>query len=163
MVADGVHILLSLALVMITFRSRRPEPYFVTALAAAVPDIDVIVFHPLIDLGYVEGALWVHRGLTHSLVGGIVIVGLLSAFGPWRAAAIGFGSHIVLDFMTGGVRLLAPFDAALYGVSYDWMLMNLLTSTFAVTVLLSGMLVAKYEFRAQIPSNPPEPVLEWLQ
>jgi len=55
MVATGVHILISLALVVLLFRSERPEPYLVTALAAAVPDIDTFVFRPLIELGYLEG------------------------------------------------------------------------------------------------------------
>jgi inner membrane protein len=160
MVADGVHILLSLALVLIVFRSKRPEPYLVTTLAAAVPDIDIVVFPLLTDLGYVDGILWSHRGLTHSLLAGVVVIALLSAFGPWRAAAIGFGSHVFFDFMTGGVRLFAPFDHALYGFSFDWVLLNLLTSAFAVAVILVGLFGMKYDFGYGERLRYPETALE---
>ncbi|WP_254532554.1 metal-dependent hydrolase [Natrinema gelatinilyticum] len=163
MVADGVHILISLALVMIIFRSRQHEPYLVTALAAVVPDIDVIVFRPLATLGYAEGVLWAHRGLTHSLLAGVVVIGFLSMFGPWRAAAIGYGSHLVFDSLTGGVRLFAPFDPTLYGVSVDWLLLNLVTSAFAVTVLLGGMFATKYDFEYGASSFAPKPVFDWFQ
>ncbi|WP_408960122.1 metal-dependent hydrolase [Natrinema sp. 74] len=163
MVADGVHILLGLALALIVFRSRRPEPYLVTALAAAFPDSDIIIFRPLVELGYVEGVLWAHRGLTHSLPVAVVVVALLSAVGPWRAAAIGYGSHILFDYLTGGVRLFAPFDYALYGQSFDWLLVNLLTSVFAVTVILGGLLGLKYEPKTRLPSPVAQAVLEWFQ
>jgi len=154
MVATGVHILISLALVVLLFRSERPEPYLVTALAAAVPDIDTFVFRPLIELGYLEGALWMHRGLTHSLLAGIAFTILLAAFGPWRAAAIGFGSHILLDSLSGGVRPFAPFDLTLYGVSVDWLLLNMLISIIAVSVTLGGLLGMKYDFGRQVVSHP---------
>ncbi|WP_254524676.1 metal-dependent hydrolase [Natrinema caseinilyticum] len=163
MVANGVHILASLALVLIIVRSRRPEPYLVTALAAAVPDIDIIVFRPLVTHGYVEGVLWAHRGVTHSVLSGLVVVGLLSVFGPWRAAAIGYGSHLFFDSLTGGVRPFAPFDPALYGVSVDWLLLNLVTSAVAVTVLLGGMFGRKYDFGYRVPSLTPNPLLDWFQ
>lgn len=163
MVADGVHILLSLALTLILFRSRRSEPYLVTALAAAVPDIDIVVFRPLIELGYVEGVLWAHRGVTHSVVAGVVVIGLLSLVGPWRAAAVGFGSHIGFDLLSGGVRLFAPVDHTLYGTSVDWLLLNLLTSVFAVTVILGGLFGMKYDFASQRRSFASKPILEWLQ
>ncbi|WP_254765048.1 metal-dependent hydrolase [Natrinema marinum] len=163
MVADGAHILVSLALVLIVFRSRRPEPYLVTALAAAFPDIDIVVFHPLVELGYVDGVLWTHRGLTHSLSAAVVVVVLLSYFGPWRAAAIGYGSHILFDFLTGGVRLFAPFNHVLYGLSFDWLLANLLVSVFSVAVILGGLLGMKYVPEMGLPSPTAQAVLERFQ
>ncbi|QCW02661.1 metal-dependent hydrolase [Natrinema pallidum] len=163
MVATGVHILLSLALISVLRRSGRPEPYLVGALAAAVPDSDTFVFRPLVEIGYAGGVLWGHRGLTHSLLGGVVVIVLLSFVGPWRAAAIGFGSHVVFDFLSGGVRLLAPLDRTLYGLSFDWVLLNALTSVFAVTVLLGDLLGRKYGLETRTESYTAEPILEWLR
>jgi len=163
MVATGVHILVGLALVMLMGRSRQPEPYLVAALAATVPDSDTFVFRPLIELGYATGALWSHRGLTHSLLGGIIVVALLSHFGPWRAAAIGFGSHIILDSLSGGVRLFAPVDQTLYGLSVDWLLLNSLTSAVAVPMILGGLLALKHDGEYRPPSFRSKPVLEWFR
>ncbi|QLK26935.1 metal-dependent hydrolase [Natrinema zhouii] len=163
MVATGVHILVGLALVVLVVRSDRPEPYLVAALAAAVPDIDTFVFRPLIELGYVSSLLWSHRGLTHSLLGGVVIVALLSPFGPWRAAAVGFGSHVVLDTLSGGVRLFAPVDQTLYGISLDWLLLNAITSVLAITMILGGLLDMKYDFGRWLPRRFPTPSLEWFR
>lgn len=160
MVATGVHILLGLALILLVFRSGRVEPYLVGALAAAAPDIDTFVFHPLVEFGYVTGVAWSHRALTHSLLAGIIVVALLSAFGPWRAAAIGFGSHVVMDLLSGGVRLLVPADETLYGLSVDWLVLNMVTSIFAVAVLLGGLLAMKYDFGPEAPSYRPETTLE---
>ncbi len=163
MVATGVHILLSLALILVLRRPGRPEPSLVGALAAAVPDSDTFVFRPLVNSGYVEGVLWSHRGLTHSLLGGIVVVALLSSVGPWRPAAIGFGSHVGFDFLSGGVRLLAPLDRTLYGLSFDWLLLNALTSAVAVTVILGGLLGRKYGLETQTGSYTAKPILEWFR
>lgn len=160
MVATGVHILLSLALVLLVVRSERPEPYLVAALAATVPDADTFVFRPLIELGYVSSVAWTHRGLTHSLLAGFVVVALLSAFGPWRAAAIGFGSHVVFDMLSGGVRLFAPVEQTLYGVSLDWLLLNMFASAVAVAVILSGLLGMKYDFDRRLPLRSPRSTLE---
>ncbi|QRV14506.1 metal-dependent hydrolase [Haloterrigena salifodinae] len=160
MVATGVHILLGLALVPLVTRSERSEPYLVAALAAAVPDVDTFVFRPLIELGYVSSIVWTHRGLTHSLLAGVVIVGLLSAFGPWRAAAIGFGSHVGFDMLSGGVRLFAPVDQTAYGVSLDWLLLNMATSAFAVAVILGSLLGMKYDFERRVSLRFPKSTLE---
>ncbi|QKY20279.1 metal-dependent hydrolase [Halolamina sp. CBA1230] len=140
MVADGAHLLLSLSLVLVLFRARRAEPYLVAVLAAAIPDSDKFVFDPLVRMGYLDGILWTHRGLTHSLLFGILLVLALSAIGPWRAAAVGFGSHILFDFLSGGVRLFAPIDTELYGLEFDWLLLNIVTMLFSVTVILGGLL-----------------------
>lgn len=140
MVADGAHLLLSLSLVLVLFRARRAEPYLVAVLAAAIPDVDKFVFDPLVRMGFVDGVLWTHRGLTHSLLFGVLLVLALSAIGPWRPAAVGFGSHVLFDFLTGGVRLFAPLDAGLYGLEFDWILTNIVTMVFSVTVILGGLL-----------------------
>jgi inner membrane protein len=140
MVADGAHILLSLSLVLVLFRARRAEPYLVAVLAAAIPDSDKFVFDPLVRMGVVDGVVWTHRGLTHSLLFGVLLVLALSLIGPWRAAAVGFVSHVTFDFLTGGVRLFAPFDTGLYGLEFDWLLVNILTMAASVTVLFGGLL-----------------------
>ena len=144
MVADGAHILLSLALVLLLLRERQPEPYFVAAIAASVPDADKFVFSPLVELGYVESIIWFHRGVTHSLLFGVLLVFVLSFFGPWRAAVIGVFSHIGLDFLTGGVRLLIPLDNSLSGLELGWLLMNVLAMVVSITILFLGLVRTKY-------------------
>lgn len=163
MVATGVHILFSLAVVVLLFRSRRAAPYLVAALAAAVPDADTFIFRPVVALGYVDGALWSHRALTHSILGCVVLIVLLSAVGPWRAAVVGVGSHIALDLLSGGVRLLAPVDDTMYGLSVDWLLLNALTSAVAVAVILGGLLAMKYDFGRPAPPLSPTVPLEWFR
>lgn len=163
MVATGVHILCSLALVVLVVRSRCAAPYLVAALAAAAPDADTFLFRPLLELGYVDGALWSHRALTHSLLGGVVLIGFLSAVGPWRAAVLGVGSHIALDLVSGGVQLLAPADDAVYGTSLDWLLLNAAVSAVAVTVVLGGLFAMKYGIRRPEPLGSPATPLEWLR
>jgi len=145
MVANGVHILVSMALILLLFRAERPEPYLVAALAATFPDIDTIVFRPLLRVGYVHGPVWAHRGLTHSLLAGGVLVLLLSLFGPWRAASVGFLSHVFLDSLTGGVQLFAPVDPGLYGLSISWLELNVATAAVSVTAILVGLRWLKHE------------------
>lgn len=140
MVADGAHILLGLAFAMLVFRTRRAEPYLVAALAAAIPDADKFVFTPLLRLGYVDGFVWIHRGITHSLLFGVVLILVLSMVGPWRAAVVGFVSHVIFDFLTGGVQLFAPFSDRFFGIDLSWTLMNVVSMVFAVTVLMGGLL-----------------------
>ncbi|OAQ54580.1 hypothetical protein HTG_03225 [Natrinema mahii] len=163
MVATGVHILCSLALVALVVRSRRAAPYLVAALAAAAPDADTFLFRPLVELGAVDGTLWSHRALTHSLLGGLVLIGLCAAVGPWRAAVLGVGSHIALDLVSGGVYLLAPVDDTVYGTSVDWLLLNGTVSAVAVTVVLGGLLAMKYDVRRPGPFGFPAIPLEWLR
>lgn len=155
MVMDGVHVLLALALVLALFRSRRVDPYLVAVLAAAAPDVDKFVLDPLVRLGYVHGAVWAHRGVTHSLFFGVALVWALSYVGPWRAAAVGFFSHLSFDFLTGGVLLFAPFDPTLYGTSYSWLLANILVTTVSVAVLLAGLVRWQYDLLAPsaVPSR----------
>ncbi|GAB3674569.1 hypothetical protein GCM10028856_30480 [Halopiger thermotolerans] len=147
MVADGPHILLSMALVFLLLRKRRVEPYFVTVLAASIPDADKVLFSSLIERGYVDGVIWFHRGVTHSLVFGVLLVAVLGLVGPWRAAVIGVFSHLCLDFLTGGVRLFIPLDNGLYGLKFDWVLTNAVATVVAVTVLFVELLARKYRVR----------------
>ncbi|WP_132057967.1 metal-dependent hydrolase [Halorussus amylolyticus] len=139
MVADGIHILLGVALVMILLRTQQVEPYLVVVPCGGLPDLDRYLFAPLLYRGYVTGALWTHRGITHSLFAMGLVVLLAASVGQWRAAAIGYGSHLLADIATGGVRLLAPFDRTPYGLYYDWMLGNLVAGTFAVFVVGGGL------------------------
>lgn len=149
MVADGAHLLLSLALVLLLFRARRAEPYLVAVLAAAIPDADKFVFDPLVHHGYVDGLIWTHRGLTHSLLFGVLLVLVLSQMGPWRAAAVGFFSHVTFDFLTGGVRLFVPFDSGLYGLEFSWVLVNVLTMVFSVTAIFAMLLYSRHRVRVR--------------
>lgn len=139
MVADGVHILLAIALVYVCFRTTEAGPYLVAALVASVPDVDLFVFQPLIEMGYVEGIVWGHRGVTHSVFAGVLVVALAAAVGPWRPAAIGFGSHVAFDLVTGGVRLFAPLSSEMVGASAGWLLFNLLGSLVAGAVLVAAI------------------------
>lgn len=163
MVATGVHVLLGLALVTLVSRSDRVEPYLVAALAAAVPDADTFVFRPLVEFGYVGGVLWSHRALTHSLFAGLVVVALSAYFGPWWAAAVGIGSHVAMDLLSGGVRLFAPIDNAVYGLSVDWLLLNMVASLFAVAVILGGLVGMKRDSGYRVPSSTPNSFVEWLR
>lgn len=145
MVADGTHVLLGLAIVLVLFRSRRPEPYLVSVLAAAFPDVDILVLQPLVQQGYLHGAIWTHRGVTHSLLMGVVVVAVLSSVGPWRAAAAGFLTHIVSDFFTGGVQLFAPLDNGLYGMRLGWILVNAVLMSLSIFAIVGGLAYMKYE------------------
>jgi inner membrane protein len=96
--------------------------WIAVAIAAALPDIDVVAF----TLGIPYGNMFGHRGLTHSLVFaalmGLVIVKLLFAREGNRLALVllffvVIASHGVLDAMTDGglgVAFFAPFSAHRY-------------------------------------------------
>lgn len=141
MVADGVHILLGVALVALLLRTDRVEPYLVVILAAGLPDLDRYLFTPFIYSGHLSGPIWTHRGITHSLVALLLFVGLAHLAGEWRPAALGYGSHLLADFVTGGIRLFAPFSVQPHGLYYDWMLGNVVAGTFALLVVLAELTV----------------------
>jgi inner membrane protein len=138
-VADGVHILLAVALVIVLLRTERVEPYLVAILAAGVPDLDKYLFTPLIYSGYLSGPIWTHRGITHSLFAFALFVGAAHLVGQGRAAAVGYGSHLAADFATGAIRLFAPFTVRLHGLYYDWVFGNVVAGTFALAVTLAGL------------------------
>lgn len=152
MVADGIHILVAIALVMVLLRTDRAEPYLVGVLAAALPDLDRYLFTPLVYEGYLSGPMWTHRGITHSLFAFAVLTGLGYAIGYWRPAAIGHGSHLLADFWTGGIRVFAPFDLRIHGLYYDWMLGNVILGSFASIVVVVGLWLLIYEDRPPTPT-----------
>ena len=135
MVADGVHILLAVALFALVARSDRVEGYLVVVIAAGVPDLDRFMFTPFIYQGYISGPIWTHRGITHSLLALLLFVGAASYLGLWRAAAVGYGSHLAADLLTGGIRLFSPLTIRYYGLYYDWMVGNVVAGTFAALVI----------------------------
>lgn len=143
MVADGVHILVGVALLALLSRTDRVSAYLVVALAAGFPDLDRYLFSPLLYAGYLSGPLWTHRGITHSLAALLLVVVVAWTIGYHRAAAIGYGSHLVADFVTGGIRLLAPLSVQPYGLYYDWMLGNVVAGAAAVFVIAADIHVRR--------------------
>lgn len=141
MVADGIHILLGVALITLFMRTDRVEVYLIGILAAGFPDLDKYLFSPLVYGGYLSGPIWTHRGITHSLVALLLFVGAARLVGLWRPAAIGYGSHLMADICTGAVRLFAPFSIEQYGLYYDWGLGNVVAGTFATVVIFAELAV----------------------
>ena len=109
------------AALYVPFRNCVPPRFaLIGALAAVVPDFDVIGF----GLGIQYADPLGHRGLTHSLFFGVAIAAVSVAATarsfPQRARLIAFvylalatGSHGILDAFTNGglgVALLAPFS-----------------------------------------------------
>ncbi|MBF0552238.1 MAG: metal-dependent hydrolase, partial [Deltaproteobacteria bacterium] len=96
------------ALLAQSLKRLFPERYFLffLVLAAWIPDIDNVI-----GLGHPELFLIHHRGITHSLAGGLVIAVLLAgifrliikAFPFWWGVVTGYAgilSHIYLDVIT---------------------------------------------------------------
>lgn len=111
------------AALYVPFRNRVPRHFApLGALAAVVPDLDVIGFRFGIDYADLLG----HRGLSHSLAfaaaiaGGIVVIAGRSLpagarFWTWLYLALAIASHGIFDALTDGglgVALLAPFSSA---------------------------------------------------
>jgi inner membrane protein len=154
MVADGIHVMLGVALAVLLLRTDRVEPYLIAMLTAGIPDMDWYLFTHLPHSRYLSGPMWAHRGITHSLVALVLFVGLAYGVGYWRPAAIGYGSHLVADLLTGGIQLLAPVSTDLYGLYYDWTLGSMVAGGFAVVVLLSRIGVAAYGERPRTEEEP---------
>jgi inner membrane protein len=101
-------------------RPRTARFWWLTALAAILPDFDAITF----KLGIPYASLWGHRGFTHSLLfaalaGWVLSYGLLPRApartrAPWALwLAVATATHPLLDMLTNGglgVALLAPFS-----------------------------------------------------
>lgn len=102
--------------------ARQPAGFWwLTALAAILPDFDAITF----KLGIAYASMWGHRGFTHSVVFA-VLAGICLAWltperwcGGWSRLALAAWfataavSHPLLDMLTNGglgVALLAPFS-----------------------------------------------------
>lgn len=102
---------------------RRWPFWVVSAILPVLPDLDVIG----LAFGIRFSSLWGHRGISHSLVGALVI-GVIAALvtsrrlglRPGRLAAYFVGvtaSHGVLDAFTDGgpgIAFFAPFDDTRY-------------------------------------------------
>lgn len=108
----------------------RPRLLFRVWLAglvcSALPDIDVLGF----QYGIRYGALWGHRGMTHSLLFAAVLATLVVAFvvphegvptrgrfSIWLFLFLATASHGLLDAMTNGglgVAFFSPFDTHRY-------------------------------------------------
>jgi inner membrane protein len=157
MVADGVHVLLGPAVVMVLLRTRRVEPYLVALLFAGVPDLDRYLFDVLSlpTNGYVWESVFVHRGITHSLLAMALFVGLAYLIGEWRAGAIGYGSHLTADLLTGGIQLFSPFALQRYGLELNWLLASAVTGASSSAVLVVGVMAMSHpervdQFRAVV-------------
>lgn len=148
MVADGVHVLLGPALVMVLLRTERVEPYLVALLFAGVPDLDRYLFGSLLAEGYLWDSILVHRGITHSLLAMALFVGLAHLIGEWRAGAIGYGSHLATDFLTGGIQLFSPFTLQRYGLELNWLLASATTGAVSSAVLVAGVIAMTHPERA---------------
>ncbi len=96
--------------------------WIIAAFCSMLPDIDVIGFR----MGVRYGALWGHRGMTHSLFFAAILASLV-AFALSRNLRQGtktglllfviVASHGVLDAMTNGglgVAFFSPFDTRRY-------------------------------------------------
>jgi len=89
--------------------------------------------------------VWSHREITHSLLFAVVVVVVLSLVGPWRAAVLGVVSHIRLNLLTGGVRLLVPLDSGLCRLTFSWVPVNALMLATAVAVLFAGPVATTHQ------------------
>jgi inner membrane protein len=110
------------------FRQRYgPQATFALTVGALAPDIDVVGYW-----GQGVAGLEMHRGVTHSLVGGAVVAlavaAIARALGPERrwgplAALAGLGvffGHLFLDLVTSfGTQLFLPFSRA--RPAWDWL------------------------------------------
>src|SRR5689334_7630400 len=122
------HALAGAALGQMAGRDWRKDWRFwgLTTVCSILPDIDSIGFHA----GVPYGALWGHRGMTHSLLFAALLAVCLTArfrepfSPPWKLAALLFmvtASHGVLDAMTDGglgIAFFSPFNPDRYFFSW---------------------------------------------
>lgn len=122
---------------------RPPGTTLALVLASNLPDID-IVLEARSEAAY----LLFHRGLTHSLVG-LVILPLVLAAGLWWAyggrtrfgwlalvCGCGVALHLLYDVVTSwGTMLLYPFSSTRYAL--DWLfIVDFVTWALPIAVLL---------------------------
>ena len=137
------HTLTGWALARATGSRPPPGTTLALVLASNLPDID-IVLEARSDAAYIL----FHRGLTHSLVG-LVVLPLVLAAGLWWAyggrtrfrwlalvSAAGVAMHLLYDLVTPwGTMLLFPFSAERFAL--DWLfIVDLVTWALPVAVLL---------------------------
>ena len=118
------HAFVGVALGQAADRDWRKDWHFwgLAVACSILPDIDSIGFH----MGIPYGALWGHRGITHSLLFAAILAACLSArFGElfrrrWKLAGLLFvitTSHGLLDAMTDGglgIAFFSPLDPHRY-------------------------------------------------
>ncbi|GBE55452.1 inner membrane protein YdjM [archaeon BMS3Bbin15] len=87
----------------------------VSLIASLLPDIDTPrsisgrMFHPLSSI---LKAVFGHRGITHSILSLFLLTALLFKYSDIQFSIsffTGYSSHIILDMLGGGVRLLYPY------------------------------------------------------
>ncbi len=123
---------------------------FFTALAAWIPDVDNLVTY----LGP-EAYMRYHRGLTHSILGGVVLAAILAAVfrplsrgAPYRKVfALGFGCILLHDFLdvitTYGTQIFLPFSDARIGLPAVFIVDPIYTGVMLVAVVLGFVLKAR--------------------
>ena len=116
------HAVVGIALGSLTrFPTRRPLFWLLSALLPIVPDLDVAG----LAFGIPFRSMWGHRGISHSLVGALVIGAIAAGLTARRLGvravplalyfAVITASHGFLDALTNGgpgVAFFAPFDTA---------------------------------------------------
>jgi inner membrane protein len=124
---------------------RPPGTTLALVLASNLPDIDVVL-EARSDAAYIL----FHRGLTHSLIGLVVLplvlaAGLWWAYGGrtrfgWMALLCGCGValHLLYDLTTSwGTMLLYPFSARRYAL--DWLfIVDFVTWAIPIAVLVAS-------------------------
>jgi inner membrane protein len=139
------HVLSGLAVAHAGFRQRIGRTALVAVTAGALaPDLDNII-----GLWDQFAAIKYHRGLTHSLFGGILLA-LLIAWPIYRwgrhkryrdlvgLVYLGILVHIGLDLVTSfGTRVFYPLSDARLALDLAFIIDPILTATFAIPLLIA--------------------------
>lgn len=126
---------------------RNKDKLIITAVAAALPDIDYLSFwiNPLIFISE-----W-HRSITHSLfmapIWGIFLTGIILVVVPRLRdskklvlfySTVGIVSHILLDILTVyGTEIFYPFSDRLISLATTFVIDPYLTIIITITLLIS--------------------------
>jgi inner membrane protein len=127
------------------FRRRYGrQATFALTVGALVPDVDV-----LWSWGRGVAGLEMHRGFTHSILGGALLAVCVAAAARWLGperrwaplvgmAALGvLGAHLFLDLVTSfGIQLFLPFSRS--RPAWDWLFIIDLWFTLPVLVALAA-------------------------
>jgi inner membrane protein len=144
------------ALVARTVRPRTPWPGVVAAVGGGLaPDLDVIArfWDPM-------ATITVHRTMTHSFVGGLLLAGVIAAvsklgvrrlsFAALAAFAyVGVLSHVGLDLLNPfGTAVLWPLTPWRFGLGWLYVIDPVVTGLVVVALVLAAWGTA---YRAAIP------------
>ena len=126
MASPITHAVVALSLGAAWNRSRSDWKFLAAGVVCAeIPDADVLGFW----FGVPYGALWGHRGMTHSLLFAAAFAGVMvrlagdseeagrQRFSRWSYFFLATASHGLCDAVTDGglgVALLSPFDTTRY-------------------------------------------------